>query len=79
MLSQLCLPIPTSSIPSTSGGLRALVKKALKHKEDKYGRAHGSCGVHHWCFPTTSLQEKQVEGNHAGTWRLLAVINGFIF
>ena len=80
MLSQLCLPKSTSSIPPTSGGLRALVTKALKHKEDKYNsRAHGSCGVHHWCFPTTSLQEKQVEGNHAGTLRLLAVINGFTY
>lgn len=37
MLSQLCLPKSTSStIPSTSGGLRTLVTKALKRKEDKY-------------------------------------------
>lgn len=36
MLSQLCLPKSTSSIPSTLGGLRTLVTKALKRKEDKY-------------------------------------------
>lgn len=59
MLSRLCLPKSISSIPSTSGGLRALVTKALKHKDDKYNsRAHGSCGVHHWWFLTSSLEEK---------------------
>lgn len=66
MLSQLCLPSSTSFIPSTSGGLRASVTKTLKHKEDKYSGAHGSCRVHHWCFPKTSLLEKQVRGHHAG-------------
>lgn len=46
MLSNICLPKFTSSIPSTSGGLKAPVTKACKHKEDEYTRAHGNCGAH---------------------------------
>lgn len=68
MLSQLCLPKSTSSVPSTSGGLRAPVTNALKRRENKYNRisqreaAESISGV----SPSTSSQEKQVEG--ASRW-----------
>lgn len=68
MLSQLCLPKSTSSVPSTSGGLRAPVTNALKHRENKYNRisrreaAESIGGV----SPSTGSQEKQVEG--ASRW-----------
>lgn len=69
MLSQLCLPKSTSSVPSTSGGLRAPVTNALKHRENKYKThqpareaAESIGGV----SLSTSSQEKQVEG--ASRW-----------
>ena len=58
MLSQLCLPKSTSSIPSTSGGLRALVTQSSQQSIS---------GV----SPSTSLQEKQVEG--ASRWDCVSV------
>lgn len=82
MLSQLCLPKSTSSVPSTSGGLRAPVTNALKHRENKY-KTHQparGCGVHRRRFPLDRLARKTSgRGITLGPVRLLAVINGFTY
>lgn len=70
MLSQLCLPKSTSSVPSTSGGLRAPVTNALKHRENKYNRISRRERLRSpsAVFPLRPARKKNKwKGHHAGT------------